>query len=350
MHKGKSKVLIFNREEQPSSVGGIKVEKEFRYLGLEIENRRDLFRGQREKMVRETRKMGKLAYSVMARACNRIEIGKTYWKNVVLPSALYGENVVVFREREIEQLQVAENEVLRRMVGAPGYVALAGVRGEIGIGTMKGRIVRSRLQYIRAIAQGDRALLGWTWEEMRRGKGEMIESIRKYCRWVGIVEEDLGTISKGELKGKIAEVQDRLWREELGRKSTLELYRTWKTEMGQEDSYDGRPDSIVWFRARTNCLTLGDRNRHQGQETDCFMCGQETEDIRHFILDCRELETVRETMTGLQRPRREDWMEVIGEFLYGEEKMRNRGELYRLWRERERRRGEGIENGSQNPG
>ena len=153
------------------------------------------------------------------------------------------------------------------MVGAPGYVALAGVRGEIGIGTMKGRIVRSRLQYIRAIAQGDRALLGGTWEEMRRGKGEMIESIRKYCRWVGIVEEDLGTISKGELKGKIAEVQDRLWREELGRKSTLELYRTWKTEMGQEDSYDGQPDSVIWLSARTNCLTQGDRNTDLGGET-----------------------------------------------------------------------------------
>ena len=45
IHKGKSKVLIFNREQQPSSVGGIKVEKKFRYLGLDIEHMRDLFRG-----------------------------------------------------------------------------------------------------------------------------------------------------------------------------------------------------------------------------------------------------------------------------------------------------------------
>ena len=198
---------------------------------------------------------------------------------------------------------------------------------------MKGRIVRSRLQYIRTIVQGDRALLGWTWEEMRRGRGEMIESIRNYCRWVGIEEEELEVISKRELKGKIAEVQDRLWREELGRKSTLELYRTWKTEMRQEDCYDGRPESTVWFRARTNSLMLGDRNRHLGQGTECFMCGHETEDLRHFVLDCEHLENIRGTLTGLQRPRMEDWKEVLGEFLYGEGRTSNRGELYRLWRE-----------------
>ena len=37
-----------------------------------MENRRDLFKGQRDNMIRETNRMGKLAYSVMARACNRI--------------------------------------------------------------------------------------------------------------------------------------------------------------------------------------------------------------------------------------------------------------------------------------
>ena len=71
-------------------------------------------------MVLETRKMGKIAYSVMGRACNRIEIGKPYWENVVIPATLYGGNVVVWRERKIEQLQVIENEVLRRMVGHLG--------------------------------------------------------------------------------------------------------------------------------------------------------------------------------------------------------------------------------------
>ena len=230
------------------------------------------------------------------------------------------------------------------MVGAPGYVALGGVRGEIGIGTMKGRIVRSRLQYIRSIVQGNRRILSRTWEEMSLGRGEMYESTKNYCRWIGIGEEDLGVISREGINGKVAEVQDRLWKEEIGRKTTLELYRTFKTEMQQEDSYDGRPDSTIWFRARTNCLTLGDRNRHSGGLTECFMCREETEDLRHFILDCRGLEATRMTITGLQRPRLEDWRQVVGEFLFGEEKETNRRGLYRLWQTRERRRLEEPQN------
>ena len=84
-----------------------------------------------------------------------------------------------------------------------------------------------------------------------------------------------------------------------------------KTEIRQEDSYDGRPDSPIWFRARTNCLALGD--------TDCFMCREGLEDFRHFILDCVTLEGVRGGLVGLQRPRLEDWRQVVGEMLYGEE-------------------------------
>ena len=224
------------------------------------------------------------------------------------------------------------------MVGAPGYVALAGVRGEIGIGTMKARIVRGRLQYIRAILQGGRKLINKVWDEMELGRGKFMESTRKYCSWVGIEVEELRRISRNELKGLIAGVQDRIWKEELGRKVTLELYRTYKTEMEQEDSYDGRPDSTIWFRARTNCLRLGDRNRHLGGEVSCFMCREGTEDLEHFILDCRELEGIRTGLTRLQRPRIENPKEILGEFLYGKEKKRGRDELYKLWCERERRR------------
>ena len=256
---------------------------------------------------------------------------------MVLTATLYGGNIVSWNEGEIGQLQVAENEVLRKMVGAPGYVALAGVRGEIGIGTMKGRLVRSRLQYVRNMVQGEKRLLGRLWEEMKLiGRGKILESTRRYCNWAGIQEEELGIITKVELDNRIALVQDRLWREELGNKTTLQLYREWKTEMRQEDCYEGRLDSIIWFRARTNCLTLGDRNRHLGKDSDCFMCRKGMEDLRHFILDCNKLEGLRLGMIGLQRPRLEDWREVVGRFLFGDNIMMNRRDLWRLWREREK--------------
>ena len=44
-------------------------------------------------------------------ALDRKEIGKTYWKSVALPSSSYRGNIVVWRVGELNQLQIAENEV-----------------------------------------------------------------------------------------------------------------------------------------------------------------------------------------------------------------------------------------------
>ena len=41
--------------------------------------------------------------------------------------------------------------------------------------------------------------------------------------------------------------------------------------------------------ARTNSLTLGDMNRNIDGETDCFMCGEDAEDLSYFLLDFRKL-------------------------------------------------------------
>ena len=54
----------------------------------------------------------------------------------------------------------------------------------------------------------------------------MLETTQKYCRWVGIDIEKLREINKDEWNKRIWIVQDILWEEELGRKTTFELYMT----------------------------------------------------------------------------------------------------------------------------
>ena len=70
--------------------------------------------------------------------------GETYWKGMVLPSALYGAEVILDMEGEvIDQLHKAENTATRRIFRAPKWAAQAVIRGEIGINNMKSRIARS---------------------------------------------------------------------------------------------------------------------------------------------------------------------------------------------------------------
>ena len=47
--------------------------------------------------------------SVIEKSCHRVMMGKTYRKGVVLPSALYGAEVIDMKVEEIDKLQKAEN-------------------------------------------------------------------------------------------------------------------------------------------------------------------------------------------------------------------------------------------------
>ena len=51
--------------------------------------------------------------SVIEKSCHRVMMGKTYWKGVVLPSALYGAEVIDMKVEEIDKLQKAENTAVR---------------------------------------------------------------------------------------------------------------------------------------------------------------------------------------------------------------------------------------------
>lgn len=99
----------------------------------------------------------------------------------------------------------------------------------------------------------------------------------------------------------------------------------------REEDYRGSEEARLWFRARTNCLWLGDRQRER--VGGCQVCGGAMrEDLKHFVLECGRLEEERATSVELQRPRVEDEDEVIGTFLFDETrreaKMRT---MKRMW-------------------
>jgi len=261
---------------------------------------------------------------------------------VVLPRLMYGMEVLDMTEEEVQKMQRMENGVMRRILRAPTYAAVAGLQGEIGIGTMKSRMVRARLQYLRRKMQGEDSLVGRMMESLRRtgGRSKWMEKTRKYLEWAEIGEEEVIGISKDGIKQKIAARVEEEWRKELEGKSTLAMYRVWKTEMEEED-YDGGQEARLWLRARLNCLELGERKRFEGGDTRCTLCGEEVEDRKHVIMDCESLEEERREEVILQRPREENEEEILGRFLFEREgQMKRRAIFHRMWLSRARRRRE----------
>ena len=82
-----------------------------KYLGVKIVNKKDMFQEQRREMMKKAPKMANLAHRIISRSCNKLIIGKTFWKSLVLPGILYGVNIITLTEKEVNQLQVIENGV-----------------------------------------------------------------------------------------------------------------------------------------------------------------------------------------------------------------------------------------------
>ena len=69
----------------------------------------------------------------------------------------------------------------------------------------------------------------------------------------------------------------------------------------------------------------------------CILCGEEGEDLVHFLLHCKELQGLRNEMLQLQRPMVEDPVETVGEFLFGKTfEGQKRKLLHRMWLRRRR--------------
>ena len=111
INKGKSNVLLFNHDGvRLEEVGGIRVSNTIRYLG----DSRMCFREYRKGKIQLTERMANLTFSVISKSCDKLLIGKTYWKSVVQPRVLSAAAVVVWTTEERKQMQIVENRVWRQ--------------------------------------------------------------------------------------------------------------------------------------------------------------------------------------------------------------------------------------------
>ena len=134
INKGKSNVLLFNHDgTRPEEVGGIRVSNTIRYLGADARGSKMCFCAYRKGKIQLAERMANLTFSVISRSCDKLLIGKTYWKSVVQPRVLSAVAVVVWTKEERKQLQRVENMVWRQILGAPIYTLVAALQGDRSI-------------------------------------------------------------------------------------------------------------------------------------------------------------------------------------------------------------------------
>lgn len=353
VNETKCKILVFNFEKKRKreelkdvkEIEGIEIVESLKYLGVTIENNHNLFRKHKESTIQAAGKLSNLTYSIISKSANKMLIGKTYWKNIVLPSVLQSIGVIPYTNTEINELQRVENGVYRRILGGLKNTPICTLRGEVGSSMMKTRFIEGKLVYTRSIQTGKNSLvqeiLYTIRSERKTAKQKKItwnNQLNEYLNEVNIRYGEIGTLSKKEIKRRVRDWDTNKWKEELDNKSSVKIYKDFKKRMKDDGCYDNKFSSVLLFRARSNTLKLNIRKRHQNGDTKCELCEEEREDLTHFIIDCKELEGSRdkEIMKEHYDTNKE---EMIGKILHTKEKIEAvKNMLEKMWNQRQIKR------------
>ena len=328
--------MIYKKGISARYIEGIEVVDRIKYLGLEIVNERDLFKGQRDIIIRKAENQIVRVRSNVERGFNKLEIGKLWWKNGVMPSVLVGIGVISLREEDIRKLQVLENGVYRQLLGGRKSTPIAILRGEVGSSMVKTRVIQSWLILAKRIQDGENILLKQVLGRiMDSGKGSWFTTFTRYLRDINASYDDLVRMDVSEVKARVRDYDNRKWIENLEELTDREVYKCFKKSVGRSFGYDNRFISELLFKARSNSLNLNDFRRHTGGDVSCELCGAGREDLEHFIFICPCLENFRDR--GIVGGR--DWVGAstvrIGNLLFDRARIEEvKLLLGSLWRER----------------
>ena len=81
----KSKALVYKCKERPAEIGGIEVVRNLKYLGMVVDDSRDLYSTHRKAVVDRSKWRARETCSAIKRSYNRVLVGKIIWKNIELP-------------------------------------------------------------------------------------------------------------------------------------------------------------------------------------------------------------------------------------------------------------------------
>ena len=112
INKTKSYIMIYNHKEKirKENIEGIQITDTINYLGDIIQNKSECFKKHTIEQMNKARRYADLMPAVIAKSCNKLLIGKTYWKSATLPAILHGSEVVCYTENQITKLQTEKTK------------------------------------------------------------------------------------------------------------------------------------------------------------------------------------------------------------------------------------------------
>merc|ERR1712055_3456 len=178
----KTKILKIRGPETKDKIGRFKVEKEARYLGIQVGGRgRNIFEAENKIWIQKAEKKANAIISQIKKSADKVIVGKAIWKLMAIPAILFGRAVVTTSKKQIEKLQRLENKVWRYLLGIGGYSTVETLRGEIGASMVKSRVMETmHLFLVDTLASEFTNIKNMMTDTLIRRKGKWFNSINEY--------------------------------------------------------------------------------------------------------------------------------------------------------------------------
>ena len=341
LNKSKCKILIFNKREEIEYINEIEVTNQIKYLGVMISNKRDCFKTQKDISKEKATKMNNILFSVLGNSCNRLLIGKTFWKGLAIPSFLYAQEILCYNKAEIEKLQREDYKAYRSILQLPIYTAVEFLRGEVGASSMWARDVKSKLLFVKhALTEEGNEVLKCVMEKnLETNSSKFAKVVSAYMEQLNVNMNEVKSLSINQIKNKIKEVDTEMWKRKMTEKSTLSIYRGKKKEIEEVEWFRNGSKYQLMMKARSNTLKLNWRKWGTEAEKICDLCKESVETLVHFVIDCKDLQQTRNKCRVLQRPHIEQKEDIVAEVLMmnsctGEERGEYLQVIWEMWSRR----------------
>merc|ERR1711895_242537 len=334
INKEKTKIMRVRGQIDDSKLKEYEMVDEATYLGITIGGKySDIFEIENKKILKKANKKVNSIMEEVSKSADKALVGKAIWKQIKVPSILFGRAAVPTCNTLAEKLQRKENKVWRHTMGIGGYSTVAGLRGEMGASLMKTRIMKSTLQFVREVVNGKfeniKEMMLYT---IKMKKGNWYRMVNSYLKELKIDWEDIYGMTKEDINKMMKNHDTKLWIKTLEEKSTLKYYKEGKTSMGYENCYRNNAGSMLYAQARLNALKLEEaigRGKHNYNKT-CKVCGLEEEDLLHFIIKCPRLDKRRNQEildNGIEEPE-----EKLIHFPYKQKNHQEKGKMIKdMW-------------------
>ena len=237
------------------------------------------------------------------------------WKNILLPSALYGVEVLPWTGKQIRELELEQNKFAKAVLSVPCSSANACVQALLGLKSIKQLVIEARIRMIKKLQVAEQeSILKEIWDAMIMNNRNMLWNRLEQLLTEEGITEPLQTISIADVN-KHFESKTRKDLVEMKTMQWITVPRImWKMKKFIIDA--------DWARAYVQFLTqnagLGNRtNKLQsfgssdeaGKIIICPLCAGGFNDEKHLVLKCPKMINVRREYKLLENTSMQDWID-----------------------------------------